>query len=427
MGGLTSAKEGHPMPPPQSAVPQAAAPSHSATNAPDQPGLSRRAFLRRAGLAGGTAVVVSAGGLSYRAYNQGVFEAGRGGAYDAWRDWENGRGSLALVSAAILAADPHNSQAWVFRITPSRVDVFADRERSTRTLDPFDREMYVGVGCALENLLQAAPAHGFRAKLALLPTPGRPVHAARIDLTPGPPRRAALYHAIPKRRSDRSAYRPTALPPELLARMAALAGGLPGARLYWFDSDGDRARIGALMVAAARAITLDEQQSRDSFRLFRSSWDEIQKHKDGLTLDAQGLSALTTAVAKLLPASDRKSGDEFWVDQTRDTHTKTAAAYGIVAVSDAGENADRLIGGRLLERIHLWTAANGIALQHMNQLTERADRERQLRLRPRFGREVQALIPDGAWQPLVAFRVGYAKGDDGRRKSPRRPADDVVV
>ncbi|MDQ5832725.1 MAG: hypothetical protein M3550_06675 [Actinomycetota bacterium] len=402
------------------------APPQSAPPGPAQ-GTTRRSFLRRAGLAGGTAVVVSAGGLSYRAYDRGVFEAGKGGAYDAWGDWEKGRGPLALVSAAVLAANPHDYQAWVFRTTPSRVDVFADRKRALGTIDPFDREMYVGLGCALENLLQAAPAHGYRAKLTLLPSPGRPVHAARIDLKPGQRRRGALYGAIPERRTDRSAYEAKRLSPGLLTQMTALAGGLPGARLHWFDGKADRAQIGGLMVDAALAITRDDQQSRDGFRLFRPSWDDIQKHKDGLTLDAQGLSALTTAVAKLLPASDRKSGDKFWVDQTRKTHTETAAAYGIIAVPDVGDNADRLTGGRLLERVHLWATANGVALHHMNQMTERADRERQLRLPPRFGRAVQALIPDGGGQPLVAFRVGYAKGKDGRRKSPRRPAMSVVA
>jgi hypothetical protein len=213
----------------------------------------------------------------------------------------------------------------------------------------------------------------------------------------------------------------------VLAQMSALVGGLGDARVYWFAGDADRARIGALMVDAARAITRDRQQSTDSFGWFRSSWDDIQKHKDGLTLDAQGLSALTTAIAKLLPASDRKSGDKFWVDQTRKTHTKTAAAYGIVSVRDAGDNAQRITGGRLLERIHLWTAANGLSLQHMNQITERADRERQLGLSPQFGDAAQALIPDQGLQPLVAFRIGYPKGDDGRRKSPRRPAKQVIA
>ena len=61
--------------------------------------------------------------------------------------------------------------------------IFADRQRSLGTIDPFEREMYTGLGCAVENLLQAAPAHGYRAALTLMPTPRQPVHAARIDLT----------------------------------------------------------------------------------------------------------------------------------------------------------------------------------------------------------------------------------------------------
>lgn len=102
-------------------------------------------------------MVVGAGGLSYRAYDQGVFEAGEGGAYAAWESWESGRGPLALVSAAVLAANPHDTQAWVFRTTTTSVDVFADRARSLGSIDLYDRELHTGLGCALENLLQAAP------------------------------------------------------------------------------------------------------------------------------------------------------------------------------------------------------------------------------------------------------------------------------
>lgn len=388
--------------------------------------LSRRSFLRRAGLAGGTALVVMAGGVSYRAYDDGVFEAGDGGAYDAWRDWEAGPGPLGLISAAVLAANPHNSQAWLFRVTSSRIDVFADRSRTTGALDPFDRELYVALGCTLENLLQAAPAHGYRAHATLLPTPGDSVHAARIDLTRGPSKRSALYRAIPDRHTDRTAYARRPVAPRLLTGMSALAGGLAGTRLHWFTDPSDRAHIGRLMVDAATAVVHDNQQSRDGFRLFRSSWDDIQKYKDGLTLDTQGLSALTTAVAKMLPATSRRSGDQFWVDATRKTHTRTAAAYGIVTVPDAGDNRQRLAGGRLLERVHLWTVANGLSLQHMNQMTERADRERQLGLPPHFGPAVQALVPGDGGQPLVTFRVGHPSGGDGRRPSPRRPATAVI-
>ncbi len=389
------------------------------------PRTTRRGFVSGATRAGGAALVVAAGGLSYRAYDGGVFEAGRGDAFEAWDHWQDGAPPLALVSAAVLAASPHNSQAWTFHVTPTQIDLFADQTRSTGTLDPFDRELQVGLGCALENLLQASVAHGRRATVRTFPTPGSPVHAATVTLVAGPGYRSPLYRAIPDRRTDRSAYTTRPVPPAARARIASLARDLPGVGLQWFTTDADRNRVGTLMLEAAEAITGDQQQSRDSFRLFRSSWDEIQRHKDGLTLDAQGLSELTTAIGKLLPATTRPAGDRFWIDQTRDTQTPTAAAYGIVTVPDASDPAHRLNGGRLLQRIHLWTTANGIALQHMNQMTERVDRERQVG-RPVLTPRILGLLDEAGREPLVAFRVGYADGGDGRRKSPRRPANEVT-
>ena len=389
-------------------------------------GTTRRTLLRRGAIGGGTLLVVAAGGLGYRAYDEGVFQIGEGGAYDAWRDWNMQRGPLALGAAAILAANPHNSQPWIFQVSPERIDVFADRARNIGAVDPLHREMYVGLGAALENLMLAAPANGYRADLQLLPTPARPIHAATVRLASGPTSRSELYARIPDRHTDRSAYTARAVPAAMLAQMTALAADLPDTRLYWYTSAADRSRIGALMVDAAQALTRDRQQSIDDNRWFRHDWDAIQRYKDGLTLDAQALSELTTAIAKMLPATSRQYNDTFWVNHTRDPQVKTAAAYGILAVRDPQNNAQRLTGGRLLERIHLWTAAHGLSLGHMNQITERIDRERQLGLPPRFATASRQLIPDPQFQQLVAFRIGYPSGTDGRRLSPRIPAAQVI-
>lgn len=397
-----------------------------ASVSPDADRMTRRTLLRRAALGGETLLVVAAGGVGYRAYDEGVFQIGEGGAYDAWRDWNKHRGPMALVAAAILAANPHNSQPWIFQVSPERIDVFADRARNIGAVDPLHREMYVGLGAALENLMLAAPANGYKADLQLLPTAGQPIHAATIRLASGPRSRSDLYAQIPDRHTDRSAYTARAVPASTLAQMTALAAGLPDTRLYWYTSKADRSRIGALMVEAAQALTRDRQQSIDDNRWFRHDWDAIQRYKDGLTLDAQALPELTTALAKMLPATSRQYNDTFWVNHTRHPQAKTAAAYGIVAVRDPQSYAQRLVGGRLLERIHLWTAAHGLSLGHMNQVTERADRERQLGLAPRFGDASRQLIPDPAFEQLVAFRVGYPSGSDGRRLSPRIPAAQVV-
>jgi hypothetical protein len=294
-----------------------------ASVSPDADRMTRRTLLRRGALGGETLLVVAAGGLGYRAYDEGVFQIGEGGAYDAWRDWNKQRGPMALVAAAILAANPHNSQPWVFQVSPERIDVFADRARNIGAVEPLHREMYVGLGAALENLMLAAPANGYPADLQLLPTPGQPIHAAKVMLASGPSSRSELYAQIPDRHTDRSAYTARAVPAAALAQMTALGAGLPDTHLYWYTSKADRSRIGALMVEAAQALTRDRQQSIDDNRGFRHDWDAIQRYKDGLTLDAQALPELTTALAKMLPATSRQYNDTFWVNHTRDPQVKT--------------------------------------------------------------------------------------------------------
>ena len=84
---------------------------------------------------------------------------------------------------------------------------------------------------------------------------------------------------------------------------------------------------------------------------------------------------------------------------------------------DAAANAQRLHGGRA-RADDLWATGNGIALQHMNQLTERADREIQLGITPRFGDALAGLLPTG-WQALSSFRVGYPPTPRERARAGR--------
>ena len=87
--------------------------------------MTRSGFLRRVGLCAGTVLVVGAGALAYRAYDQGVLSVGDGPAYEAWSDWDAGKGLLPLVGAATLAPSPHNAQAWLFGVGGDRIDLHA--------------------------------------------------------------------------------------------------------------------------------------------------------------------------------------------------------------------------------------------------------------------------------------------------------------
>jgi hypothetical protein len=136
--------------------------------------LSRREFLKF----GGVTLIAVAGGTVLRAVDQGVFSVGQGIAYEPWTNWRDAATATErIVAAGILASNPHNSQPWIFRITDSTIDLFADRERQIGVIDPFLREMYIGLGCAVENMMLAAEAEGFSATLGLMPDPADEAYA----------------------------------------------------------------------------------------------------------------------------------------------------------------------------------------------------------------------------------------------------------
>jgi len=109
--------------------------------------MNRRRVLKIAG----ATVVVAGGALGWRAFDQGVFSAGGGAAYEAWKNWQadDSQRPLRLVRAAILASNPHNSQPWLFRVSDNTIDVFADTGRNIGAIDPFLREMTMGITYAV--------------------------------------------------------------------------------------------------------------------------------------------------------------------------------------------------------------------------------------------------------------------------------------
>jgi hypothetical protein len=388
--------------------------------------MSRRGFFGRAGLTLGALAVAGTGAIAYRAYDQGVLETEHGPAYAPWHSWRDGSGTMPMVRAAILAPSPHNAQGWRFALGDGYIDVHADRTRATGALDPYLRELHVGLGAALENLTLAGRARGQVPSVLLMPAGDRSSHVAHVAFTAGVPQPTALSDQIPHRHTNRYPFvGDREVPEAALSSMSSLAdASVPDARVVWVTDRRARAQLGDLLVQATAAIIDDADQRASDARWFRQSWDEIQRERDGITIDTAGLADVTAALAKLLPAQSPTAMSEAWLDATRDRHTRTAAAYGIVAVRDATDTVQQLQGGRLLQRVHLWASGQGIALHHMNQLTERADRERQLGRPPTFGQALSLVVPSG-WQALCTFRIGHPT--HRARRSPRRPVEDVLL
>ncbi|MFL6556263.1 MAG: hypothetical protein ACJ8MO_09125, partial [Bacillus sp. (in: firmicutes)] len=287
--------------------------------------ISRKKFLKLLG--SGIAIVV-VGGTVLRAFSNGVFSSGQGPAYQPWKGWktesEGGAGPLSLVASAILAANPHNTQPWLFVVNPNRIDLIAAINRNIGAIDPYLREMYEGLGCALENLVLAAEAKGYTYNLKLMPNPTSKTHVANISLLTNTKSKnsrtgntnttttngssdlseaLSLYNAIPQRHTNRGPYdknRPVSQ--DILESLGSLSKAISpevGLAIFWFTTNDQRRKVGDLILQATQAIVADKQQSYDDFKWYRPSWQDIQIYKDGLTVDASGSPWYIDVLAKI--------------------------------------------------------------------------------------------------------------------------------
>ena len=195
------------------------------------------------------------------AYDQGVFSISQGPAYEPWKNWrtEASQGPLALVRAAILAANPHNTQPWLFKVTERRIDLYADTIRNLGTFDPYLREMHLGLGCAVENMSLAAIATGYKAEVTLsegtldpIPSTHEPALVAAIDLSPGKQEQSNLYEAIPQRHTNRGPYNPDrSLPPEVLGEIPRRAESDSEMNVFLYTAEAEKVKFGDAVIKGA--------------------------------------------------------------------------------------------------------------------------------------------------------------------------------
>jgi len=393
--------------------------------------MKRRLFLKGAGVV----TVLVAGGGVWRACDQGVFSVGKGPAYEPWKDWRShpNEGALALVRAAILAASPHNTQPWLFKVTNSWIELYLDTDRNVGALDPYLREEHIGMGCALENLMLAAAANGYSATVALIPgklgpipAEGKPKLVARADLAAGKHEESELYNAIPRRHTNRGTYNSQIpVPPPFLDALSRLASDDTDAKIFLFTTEAERKRIAEVSSAANTELYSDPEVEGGSNRWIRMKWSSVQKFRDGLTVDAFGLPPIATAVAKTMPrwmlrwAASRSTANGYA------NLMLSAPLIGIIAVRDRYDQANCLRAGRIWQRAHLLATARGLAGRPCNEAVEMIDHERAQGKPAQRAGLLAEVLGDATWQPAFVFYMGYPIW--AARSSPRRPIDRVVL
>jgi nitroreductase len=304
-----------------------------------------------------------------------------------------------LLRFAILAPSPKNSQPWAFAVRDNKVFVMADFGRSNPVSDPDRRELYIGVGCALENLLVAAEHFGFQHWVSYFPSRWHSELAASIVFHPGGTvstvRAGTTLDAIRRRHNDTALYHSTTLSAERRRRLTACCDE-SDLRVDLSDDDLFHQWIDALTVQSDRA-----DLANPAFRLELDYWMSqgvfgAERHLDRGDDPASILNrqrAITLA------------------------HLRVESAPLLSLIRGAGDShLIHVRAGQLFERIWLTATALGISINPMSQTMRR----------PELRSAVTELMPAVGWIPQHLFRVGYSSAS-ARPHTPRRSVADVLL
>lgn len=374
----------------------------------------RRTFLK--GLTVTTVVVV--GGRVFRALGDEISSPFGGPAFGPWEDWQRpGGGPLGLVRAAILGASAVNTQPWLFKVTDSWIDLYADNRRNCGAFDPYLRELHISIGCALENLMLAAAAEGYSANATLISgqlgpaaAGAQPTKVARVELTKGVPERSALYEAIPNRHTNRApfdALRP--LPHAFVRALKSIYAG-PNLSLFLFTLDDERKRVVEMVAGASEKLAADPQVLRDELLWIRTDARAVRESRDGVAAESFGAS----------PGNAARQGKEAYPEVL-----STARLFGLIAVRDRYSKDQSIQAGRVWQRAHLLATSCGLAGRPANQAVQLIDQERIRGGEPAQANALAAFTGDAGWQPTFMFYMGYSTRE--APPSARRPVDDVLI
>lgn len=332
---------------------------------------------------------------------------------DALRPWALA-GSYAdprknALSYALLAPNPHNLQPWEVALEGD--DALTLRHDGARWLpetDPDGRQIMVGMGCFLEQMVIAASAAGQAVDLTLFPEgPGGPIaHAVFSEGAKADPLAAQMLD----RRSCKEPFEDRPVP-------AALANELE----LQVDIHTDPemvTRLRELTFEAWMIETMTPRTMQESVDLMRMGKAEINANPDGIDLGGAFLESLmlTGILTREGLADPDDPGFRQGIEIYREIMMQTPA-YAVLT-TPGNTSLDHIEAGRRWLRLNLTTTRMGLALHPISQALQEYPEMNAL-----YAKVHDLLAPEGHTVQMLG-RLGYGPRTP---RTPRWPLETKLI
>ena len=268
-----------------------------------------------------------------------------------------------LVRHATLAPSSHNTQCWKFALDPQgrSVTVLPDASRRCPAVDPDDHHVFVSLGCATENLVQAALAHGLRGEAVFRPED----NAVQIRLEPTPAQTTPLFSAIFTRQCTRGDYDGQPLSSDELALLQR-AGSSDTVQMQLVTERPKMEQVLDYVVQANTAQMADAAFLKELKAWIRFNGPDAVRHRDGLYSLCSGSPNIPSWIGDLgfrWLFTPKGENDKYA------RHLRNSAGIALF-VGQVADKAHWVDVGRAYERFALQATALGVRNAFLNQPVE---------------------------------------------------------
>ncbi|MBR6177509.1 MAG: nitroreductase [Bacteroidales bacterium] len=302
-----------------------------------------------------------------------------------------------LISFAICAPSGHNSQPWKFQTTENQIIVMPDMSKTLKVVDGENRELFISLGCAVENMQIAATLYGYESDYEYID--GKIVVTFRQSetVTPDP-----LLDQIKKRHTHRGEFTGKKIPSDLIKILQSVEKE-ENTDFTIFDGETNEAKLIKEKIYLGNDIQMSDTAFKNELvEWMRFNKKDIKENQNGLCYNVLGFPATPKFVGKkmvrmfLSPKAQNKTDNGV---------NNSASAFCLFSTAAKSE-ADYIAVGKTLERVLLKITELNLAYSFSNQPCEVEPLSLKLR-------EELSLTN----YPSVVIRIGY--GEEPKHFAPR--------
>lgn len=315
---------------------------------------------------------------------------------------------IKMVEASIKAPSGHNSQPWFFQLEDSAINILPNMEEVLPIVDKSNRELFISLGAATENLCIEASALGYDSNVEIDEVNKKiVVHLNRncnivVD---------SLYKSIESRQTNRKLYNNKTVSDDIILNL----NNLPltdDINRYIIAKNDSMFNILKSYIEKGNQIQMNDKAFKDELlKYMRFNNTEVKRNPTGLTYKTMGAPAMPSFVSKFIIKSYLKPNK-----QNKGDLKKIESSSHLILFTTKNNTLREWIDlGRHLQRFLLVITQQNIANAYMNQPCEIDE----------LALEMQENVSriKGEY-PTLLLRIGYAEPTPF---SPRKKVSDVII